>query len=396
LANHKICISPYNFEPEVEKVIKLPEKITIYDSTLRDGEQMPGVSFTPDQKLKIARKLDEINVPQIEAGFPVVSDEEQKTVKMIANEGLKAEILALTRLKKEEVDIAVDCDIDMILLFIASSDIHLKYKLKKWNCEEIVDCIYSVIDHANSHGLKVSFSTEDSTRTAFATLQDFSQAAIKAGIERLGLTDTVGCINPQGLRFLVSKIREFTEVPVSIHLHNDFGLALTNALAGIEAGAEAVATTVNGIGERAGNVPLEQLVVALKVLYDHDLGIDTTGLKELSEMVTKFSGIPISPNRPLVGDNVFSHESGIHIAAILNHPVTYECIPPELVGGTRKLLMGKHTGTAYVSNRLKEKELEASPKELETIVQEIKVLGEYKGRVTEDEFWNIVDMVLKK
>jgi isopropylmalate/homocitrate/citramalate synthase len=376
--------------------LKLPDKITIYDSTLRDGEQMPGVSFTPDQKLEIARKLDEIRIPQIEAGFPVVSDEERKTVKMIAGEGLNAQILALTRLRKEEVDIALDCDIDMILLFIASSDIHLKYKLKKWSCEEIMDCIYSVIDHANSHGLSVSFSTEDSTRTAFKTLEDFSHAAIRAGIDRLGLTDTVGCITPEGLRVLVKKMKQLTDVPISIHLHNDFGLALSNALAGIEAGASAVATTVNGIGERAGNVPLEQLVMALKVLYNKDLDIDTTGLKDLSEMVTKFSGVPISPNRPLVGDNMFSHESGIHIAAILNHPVTYECIPPELVGSTRKLLMGKHTGTAYVSNRLKERELEATPKEVETIVQEIKVLGEYKGRVNEEEFWNIVNMVLKK
>ncbi len=396
MADHKICVSPYNSESDIIQALKLPEKIIIYDSTLRDGEQMPGVSFTPAQKLEIARKLDEIKVPQVEAGFPVVSDEERKTVKMIANEGLNADILALTRLRKEEVEIAAECDIDMILIFIASSDIHLKYKLKKWSCEEIVDWITSVIEHANSHGIRVGFSTEDSTRTDLQTLKDFSHAAIDAGIERLGLTDTVGCITPQGLKYLISKIQEFTDVPLSIHLHNDFGLALTNALAGLEAGASAVATTINGIGERAGNVPLGQLIMALIVLYTKDIGVDTSVLKELTEMVAEFSGVPISPNSPLVGDNVFSHESGIHIAAILNHPVTYECIPPELVGGTRKLLMGKHTGTAYVDNRLKDKQLEATPKQLETIVQEIKVLGEYKGRVTEEEFWNIVEMVLKK
>ncbi len=395
MTDHKICVSPFNSDSTVVQDLKFQNKILIYDSTLRDGEQMPGVSFTPTQKLAIASKLDEIKVHQIEAGFPVVSEEERKTVKMIANEGLNADILALTRLKKEEVDIAVDCDVDMILLFIASSDIHLKYKLKKWSCEEIVDCIASVIEYANSHGIRVSFSTEDSTRTDLETLHDFSQAAIDAGIERLGLTDTVGCITPQGLKFLISKIQDFTDVPISIHLHNDLGLALANALAGLEAGASAVATTINGMGERAGNVPLEQLIVALKVLYNKELGIDTTGLKDLTEMVAEFAGVPISPNSPLVGDNVFSHESGIHIAAILNHPVTYECIPPELVGGTRRLLMGKHTGTAYIDNRLKEHQLEATSKQLETIVQEIKVLGEYKGRVTEDEFWNIVEMVLK-
>jgi isopropylmalate/homocitrate/citramalate synthase len=391
----KVCVSPYNFNDEVKNQIKLPENITVYDTTLRDGEQMPGISFNCEQKLEIAKKLDELRVPQIEAGFPVVSDEERKMVKRIANEGLNADILALTRLRREEIDIAAECGVDMALVFIASSDIHIKYKLKH-SCEDLLVCVAEVIDHAKEYDMKINFSTEDSTRTEFERLITFYETAVEHGIDRIGITDTVGCIMPEGLRNLVGRVKERFNHPLAIHLHNDFGLALANALAGVSAGAQAVATTIGGIGERAGNVPLEQFVVALKVLYNYDMGIDTTGMKELNDMVHRYSNIPISPNQPLIGENTFAHESGMHVAAILNQPVTYECIPPELVGQTRKLSMGKHTGGTFVRKRLEEKNIKPSPEELDTILQQIKILGEFKGKVNEEEFWEIVDMVRGK
>lgn len=388
-----ICVSPYNFIDEIEKKQKLPKNIMVYDTTLRDGEQMAGVSFNTEQKLEIAHKLDELGVHQIEAGFPIVSPEEAKTVKRIANEGLNADILALTRLRCEEVDLAAECDVDMVLVFIASSDIHIKYKLK-YSCEELLDCVAEVLDHAKKYDLKVNFSTEDSTRTKLERLFEFFTIAKNLKVDRIGITDTVGCITPEGLSYLVSKVKEKFNLPLAIHLHNDFGLALANALAGVAAGANAVATTVGGIGERAGNVSLEQLVVALKVLYNYDMGIDTTGLKELFDLVHKHSGVPISPNQPILGDNMFTHESGMHIAAILRQPATYECIPPALVGQSRKLLMGKHTGGTFIRKRLEEKKIKASPEEIDIILKEIKVLGEFKGKVTEDEFWEIVKMVV--
>jgi len=315
-------------------------------------------------------------------------------VKKISNEGLNADILALTRLRKEEIDLAAECDVDMALVFIASSDIHIKYKLK-FKCEELLVCVADVLDHAKNYDMKVNFSTEDSTRTNLNRLYEFYDTATEVGIDRLGITDTVGCINPEGLSFLVNKIKtRYKKMPIAIHLHNDFGLALPNALSGVAAGANVVATTVGGIGERAGNVSLEQFVVAMKVLYNYDMNIDTSRLHELAEMVHKFSRIPISPHQPLIGENVFSHESGMHIAAILNHPVTYECIPPELVGQSRRLLMGKHTGSTYIKKRLDEKGIRVTPEELNIILQEIKLLGEFKGKVTEDEFWNIVNIIL--
>jgi isopropylmalate/homocitrate/citramalate synthase len=253
--------------------------------------------------------------------------------------------------------------------------------------------VEEVLDHAKSYGMKINFSTEDSTRTKLERLCEFYSLAEKKGVDRIGITDTVGCIKPDGLRYLVRNVKNRFKLPLALHLHNDFGLGLANALAGIAEGAEAVATTIGGIGERAGNVPLEQLVVALKVLYNYDLGIKTNGLKELADMVFDYSKIEISPNQPIIGNNMFAHESGMHIAAILNQPVTYECIPPELVGQTRKLIMGKHTGGTLIKKRLEEKNIKASPHELETILTQIKVLGEFKGKVTEVEFWEIVEMV---
>jgi isopropylmalate/homocitrate/citramalate synthase len=388
-----ICVSPYNFEKDVIQPREIPDEVMVYDTTLRDGEQMPGISFNRSQKLAIAKKLDELGVHQIEAGFPIVSKEEREIVKLVAKEGLNADVLALTRLKREEIDLAAECEVDMALVFIASSDIHIKYKLKH-SCEELLDCVFDVLDHAKSYDMKINFSTEDSTRTELKRLFEFYSTAARAGVDRIGITDTVGCISPQALGYLVTKVKECYELPLAIHLHNDFGLALANALAGVEAGANAVAVTVGGIGERAGNVSLEQFAISMKVLYNYDMGLETGRIKELAEMVHKFAGVKIAPHQPLIGENVFSHESGMHIAAILRQPVTYECIPPSIVGQSRRLLMGKHTGGTFIKKRLAEKKLKASPQELDTILKEIKVLGEFKGKVTEDEFWKIVEMVL--
>ncbi|UCF07442.1 MAG: homoaconitate hydratase [Thermoplasmata archaeon] len=391
----EVSVSPYNFIKGVVDNRKMPKKIIVYDSTLRDGEQTPGISFTRDQKIAIARKLDEVGVSQIEAGFPAVSEEEKKAVMAVKNEGLSAEILALSRLRKEDVDACLDCDIDMILLFIASSEIHIKYKLRMTE-EEILEKTGSMVQYAKDHGLKTSFSTEDSTRTDYEFLKKINSIAEESGADRIGLTDTVGCITPEGMRNLAARVRQDLKTPFSIHLHNDFGLALANALAGVECGATAVTTTVNGIGERGGNLALEEFVVTMMVLYTRDLGIDTRGLKELSDLVAKLSGMKIPKNKPLVGANAFSHESGIHVAATLDCPMTYEAIPPGLVGNKRQLVLGKHSGKAVVKERLAEKGIEATENQVCDILRDIKIIGEQKGRVSNRKFWEIVDKHLGK
>lgn len=385
------AVSPYNASSK----LVLPERIVVYDSTLRDGEQMPGVRFTQEQKVAIATKLDEIGVHQIEAGFPAVSEQEKQSVKAIAELGLRADILCLARTLQSDIDAAADAGVDMVLLFIATSDLHMRYKLRMGR-EEVLRRAVSSLEYAHARGLKASLSTEDSTRTDLAFLLDVYRACEEAGAVRLGITDTLGCAGPEAISYLVRKVRAGTKSPISAHLHNDFGLALANSLAALNAGAEAVATTVGGIGERAGNLPLEQFVMALKHLYKRDIGIRTEGFTDLAKMVFEFAKLPLPANQPWVGPNAFSHESGIHVAAVLNCPMTYECVDPEEVGNKRRLVLGKHSGTALVKARLDERGLVASQEQICDIVREIKRLGEQQGRVADEDFWRIVEHVMSK
>jgi len=337
----KSAVSPYN----LRRKVPLPARITVYDTTLRDGEQMAGISFTPAQKVKIALLLDELKVPQIEAGFPAVSPAEMRAVRAVARAGLDAEVLCLSRLKKEDIDAAQDAEVDAVLLFIATSPLHLRHKLKL-NEEEVLALIGEGLDHARELGMKASFTPEDSTRTPLPFLREALSAAVKAKAWRIGLADTLGCITPEGIGFLVRELRPLTRTQFTLHLHNDFGLALANALAGLEAGADAIATTVAGFGERSGNVPLEQLAGALKFLYGKDIGIRLEGLTPLAQRVARIARVPIPANAPLVGEGVFTHKAGIHIAGVLAEPATYEPIPPGSVGNRRRMALGKHSGRA--------------------------------------------------
>lgn len=382
------AVSPYN---AVAKA-RMPEKIVVYDSTLRDGEQMPGVHFTPEQKVAIARKLDEVGVHQIEAGFPAVSESEKAIVKSIASLGLEADVLCLSRALTQDIDSAIECDVDMVLLFIATSDLHLRYKLKMTR-EQVMERAVSAIDYAHAHGLKASMSSEDSTRSDLSYMADLFSRCEGAGASRIGITDTLGCAGPEAVHHIVARMKQASALPMSAHLHNDFGLGTANAIAALSAGAEAIATTVGGIGERAGNVSLEQFVMALKHLHKRDIGIETEGLTELARVVFEAAGLPLAANQPWVGSNAFSHESGIHVAAVLNCPLTYECVNPEEVGNRRRLVLGKHSGTHIVRNRLEEKGVSATQEQICDIVRAIKRAGEDHGRVSDEEFWEIVEGV---
>lgn len=331
----------------LERPPRLPRRITVYDTTLRDGEQMAGVSFTLAQKLRIARLLDGIGVPQIEAGFPAVSAGELRAVRAVSRAGLDAEVLCLARLRKEDIEAAQAAEADAVLLFIATSPLHLRYKLRM-SPAQVLEAIPPALDLARSLGIKASFTPEDSTRTPLPFLKKALRTAVDAGAWRVGLADTLGCVNPGGIRFLVRKLRPLTRTQFTLHLHNDFGLALSNALAGLEEGADAIATTVGGLGERSGNVPLEQLVCALKFLYAKDIGIRTEGLAPLARTVSRLARVPLPANAPMVGGSVFTHKAGIHIAGVLREPSTYEPVPPGAVGNRRRFVLGKYSGRAAV------------------------------------------------
>ncbi len=382
----QIALSPYN--PRLQR-----GDVIVYDSTLRDGEQTPGVAFTPEQKLTIAQMLDDAGVHQIEAGFPAVSENEVKTIRAISDLGLKADILGLSRVTKGDIDAAADAGVDLVLLFVGTSDIHLRYKMKK-SREDVLTMVTDSLDHCRARGVKAAVSAEDTTRTDLDFLMQVYRTAEAGGAVRVGVTDTLGCATPEAISMLVSRARQEVKVPVQLHLHNDYGLALANAFAGVKAGATAVTTTVNGIGERAGNVPLEQFAVGMKYLYGSDIGIDCTKMKRLSDVVCQFSGLHKPRNQPLVGTNAFAHESGIHVAAILNCPMTYESLPPESVGNERHIIMGKKTGVNYVKKRLVDMSIDASEEQAIEICRRVKELGERIGRVNDEQFRRIVSDVM--
>lgn len=379
---------PYNPKPAIGKVI-------VYDSTLRDGEQMPGVAFRHEDKLKIARLLSEAGVPEIEAGFAAVSKSEVDAIRDISRLGLDSKILSLCRARQADIDCAIAAEVDIALIFAGTSDIHLRYKYGHIvNQNEILEQSVKAVEYAKDHGMKVSFSCEDGTRTPFDFLIKMYRAVEDAGADRLGITDTLGCITPEGITRLVKDVKSNFKTPVSVHLHNDFGLANANALAAVMAGADAITTTVNGMGERCGNVPLEQFVTALKVLYGVDTGIDLTHLTEISRQVASMARYHCSVNHPLTGENAFSHESGIHVAAIMNHPSTYEYMEPETVGNRRHLRLGKHSGATYLKKRLQDLGCQCTPSQLNLILDDVKALGEAQGRVEDQEFLTIVKRVL--
>jgi methanogen homocitrate synthase len=378
----KYFVSPFNQSVD----LSFPERITVYDTTLRDGEQTPGVCLRTPEKLKIARKLDELGLPQIEAGFPVVSNEERRSVKAIVDEELDAQILVLSRTKKEDIDIAIECGVDGIITFLGTSDIHLKHKLKKSKDEALNICMNS-IEHAKDHGLFVAFSAEDATRTDLDFLKKIYYRAENYGADRLHIADTVGAISPQGMSYLVRELKKNINTEIALHCHNDFGMALSNCISGLLAGASAVSTTVNGIGERAGNTSLEEFVMSMLIIYGVDLGYNIEVFYELSQLVEELTNMRVPENKPIVGKNVFRHESGIHVDAVIEEPLTYEPFLPELIGHHRRIVLGKHSGCRAVKAKLDECGIDVTRDELCEIVEKVKAKRE-EGKYINDQLFN--------
>ncbi|MDD2643302.1 MAG: homocitrate synthase family protein [Methanobacteriaceae archaeon] len=377
--------SPFNKEVE----LKFPKKITIYDTTLRDGEQTPGVCLDKQEKLEIAKKLDEFRIHQIEVGFPIVSKHEKDTVSTIAHEGLNADVLCLARTKISDINAALDCDVDGIITFMGTSDLHLEHKMHITRQEALNTCMKS-IEYAKDHGLFVAFSAEDATRTDLDYLKRMYKKAESYGVDRVHVADTTGAITPQGMTFLIKELRKEINTNIALHCHNDFGLAVTNSIAGLLAGANDVSTTINGIGERAGNASLEELVMSLKLLYGKDLGFKTKIIKELSEMVSKDTGLEVPYNKPVVGKNIFRHESGIHVDAIIEEPLTYEPYLPELVGQKRQLVLGKHSGCRAVKAKLDDCGYNVTKDQLCKIVKRVKEKREEGQYINDDVFKDII------
>ena len=388
-----IYTSHYNFIDDVTKNYHF-ENVKIGDTTLRDGEQTAGVVFTEEEKLHIARKLAELGVEQIEAGIPLVSKSDQEAIRKIVKEKLGPSIMCWSPAMLNKIDHVIDTGADAIAISIATSEIHLKHKLKKTE-DEVIDMIVPCIEYAKDHGLYVSFNAEDGSRTRYDFLLRYTKACKEAGGDRLRLCDTVAALNPTSTRYLVSKLIKDTKIPIEIHAHNDYGVAVANSLAAVMMGAEYISTTVNGIGERAGNASIEQIIMSLKMLYGIEHKYNVKGLMALSKYVEKASGIVVSQNAPIIGANMFRHESGIHADGILKFPFTYETFDPGIIGHKRVLVIGKMSGRSAIKAKLDEYGIEAGDDDIHHILKEVKTVAEdRKSALTDDEFLGLAKSVI--
>jgi 2-isopropylmalate synthase len=368
-------------------------KIRIFDTTLRDGEQTPGVSVDSGHKINIALKLDELGVDAIEAGFPIVSEGERKAIKTIAKQGLKAEVCGLARSVQADIDAALSCDLQYIHTFIATSEIHMKYKLHM-NQEQVLERAFWAVDYAKKHGVQVEFSAEDATRSDRNFLIKVFKAAQEAGADRIDIPDTVGYATPYYISNLVKEVSKNISLPISMHCHDDFGQAVANSIAGINNGASCAHVTINGIGERAGNASLEEFVMSLHCLYNKKTNIKTQLLFEVSKFVSNTMGIIVQPNKAIIGENAFGHESGIHTHGIINNPLTYEPISPELVGRKRWLQAGKHAGAHGIKAMLKEFGINPTDDQLHKIVEQQKIIADRGKSITTADLLSISSKII--
>jgi homocitrate synthase NifV len=363
---------------EHTKVWELPvesylgrHQVKLDDTTLRDGEQTAGVVFSNAEKVRIARYLDEIGVHQIEAGIPVMGGDEREVVEEIAHLGLKASILGWNRANIADIKTSIACGVDAVAISLATSDIHIQTKLMK-DRDWVLHSIREATAYAKSEGVYVSANAEDASRTELGFLLEYAAAAKAEGADRLRFCDTVGIMEPLTTYKVVKELVEQTGLEVEMHTHNDFGMAVANAIAGIHGGATWVNVTLGGLGERAGNAALEQVVMALKYIEGLDIEIETERFREIVDYTMRAAGRTIPAWKPVVGTNMFAHESGIHADGVIKNPKTYEIFTPEEVGLERQIVVGKHSGSRTVEMKFAEYGIEISREEANAILPAIR------------------------
>ena len=368
------------------------KKIKIFDTTLRDGEQSPGCSMNIAEKIKLAKQLDKLGVDVIEAGFAIASPGDFASVEAIAGAVENAVVASLSRARKGDIEVAYNAVKNAkhprIHLFIATSDVHMQYKLKM-SKEQVLATTKECVSYAKSLVSDVEFSAEDASRSDFDFLCQVIELAIDCGATTVNIPDTVGYSTPEEygalIKSLKSSVKNIDKADVSVHCHNDLGLAVANTLSAIKNGATQVECTINGIGERAGNAALEEVVMALKTRKDFfgiDCNIDTTQIFHTSKLLTGITGVKVQPNKAIVGENAFAHESGIHQHGVLANKSTYEIMTPESIGLTEnKMILGKHSGKHALEDKLKSMGYVVSADELQGIFEQFKLLADRQKNV---------------
>lgn len=389
------AVSPFNTEGITSTgAFAAPPRIS--DCTLRDGEQQAGLVFSRQSKVAIAAMLDEIGVHDLEVGTPAVSEDDRAAIEEIAASGLQATISALARATKADIELVASTGADAVRISFPISARQRAAKLHVNDSEYVRESL-RISDYAKSLGLQVVFSPYDTTRADLPLLERLLQAFRREGcVDRVRLVDTVGAASPEGVRFLVGFMREAVgNIPIEVHCHNDFGLGTANTIAAALAGADYLSVTMNGLGERAGNTPLEEVVVALKVLYGIDTGVVTERLKPVSDEVERLSGVGLQPHKAVVGANCFRHETGTVVAGLMRDPFTAEPYAPEMVGQNRQVILGKLSGAASVRYKMAELGIGGADADVTTILAVVKERSIALQRsLDDDEVRRIADDVL--
>ncbi|HET8739795.1 MAG TPA: pyruvate carboxyltransferase [Acidimicrobiia bacterium] len=392
--------SPWNYLPEVTGEFSFPEKVTIHDVTLRDGEQQAGVEFTADEKVRIAEELAEAGIHRIEAGLPAVSPSDKEAIERMVAADLPTEIYAFSRCMVPDVELALDCGVKGVVMEVPASH-HLIEKAYRWPVERAIEASIEATKYAHENGLKVTFFPIDATRSTMTQLLDDLEAVATEGhVDNIALVDTFGVTSPHAIRYYTRRVRERLDVPLETHFHMDFGMGVANSILAAAEGASVIHTTVSGIGERAGNAPTEETVLALLTMYGIDTGIKTEKFTEIARLVGDLSGVTQPANRPVTGEKLYNVESGIITTWVKNvgdellEPFPYR---PELVGQSGpEIVLGKGSGIDSVAIWLGRHGIhDAETKEIETILAEVKGRSlAKKGLLDDDEFLDIVREVL--
>jgi homocitrate synthase NifV len=367
----------------------MTDPILVNDTTLRDGEQAAGVAFNLQEKLAIALLLDQIGIPEIEVGIPIMGGEEAEAIKTIGQSGLKAKLLGWNRCTISDLEASIACGLKRVHISIPVSDLQIGIKFHN-DRSAMLDRLKTCISFAKAHQLYVSVGGEDSSRADPAFLREVVLYVQAWGGERFRFCDTVGRLDPFTTYEQIKQLTNVVDLPIEMHTHNDLGMATANALAGIKAGARSVNTTVNGLGERAGNAALEEVVIAMKEVYGIKLSINTKKFWELSQLVSQAANSSPYFCKAVVGQNTFSHESGIHVHGLLANTQTYELYPPEEVGRKREFVIGKHSGRHCIDHILKKEGINVTPQEVQNILSIVRLRAtQSKGGIAIKELINI-------
>jgi methanogen homocitrate synthase len=390
-------VSPYNFVPEVLKTLDLPPKVEIHDATLRDGEQTPGVVFTVDAKIRIAQKLDEVGVDRIEAGMPAVSPQDQEAITEISKLGLRSKIFTFARAMKQDIDMALQCGAQGVIIEVPIGYPKLKTQFG-WTWKDVLEKSVPVINYARENGLYAVFFPYDTTRARPDDLENLCKGIMEMSPpDSIGIVDTMGCATPEAIRYMVRWVKEMTnDLSVEIHTHNDFGMGVATELAAVTAGADVVHSGGNGLGERTGNAALEELMLALHVLYGYDTPYKLDKLVELGELLSREANVPIARNKPILGASNFTRESGIGVNFVVDDPLVMFGTHPQLTGRSGEIVLGKKSGKASILYKLAEHKLgNASDEQVAEILGAVKTKGIAKRDILDDaEFITIAKGVL--